>query len=356
MDVTDKESTPITLRRVFMSRFIGVDLHKKNFTVSFYNPDNGEHELKSFKLKEIDLFKKRLSKTDTIGVEVTGNTRFFVEHVKDFVRDVKIINPSQFSVISKSIKKTDKHDAKMIAEFLSKDMIPQIKLKDKITSQINSIANTRDKLVKLRTTLKNKIHGLLNTYGIVLTKKQLSSKGALRSILNYKVDPIVKFELEVIINQIEQLNKGIKKLEKELEDRGKDMDGYESITSIKGIGKKSGTILLSIIGDINNFESEKKLASYFGIVPRVNQSSDKERQGHITKRGSRLGRTTLVQCTLVAIRYSPHLNKFYNKIKFKKGSGKAIIATAKKLLGIIYNTLKNKWVFEDFPNFKIKTV
>jgi len=63
----------------------------------------------------------------------------------------------------------------------------------------------------------------------------------------------------------------------------------------------------------------------------------------------------LVQCTLVAIKYSPYLRRFYNKLKAKEGSGKAIIATARKLLGIIYLTLKNRWVFEDFPNFVLKT-
>jgi len=65
-------------------------------------------------------------------------------------------------------------------------------------------------------------------------------------------------------------------------------------------------------------------------------------------------RTTLVQCTLVAIRYSGYLNAFYQRIKERRGSGKAIIATARKLLSIIYDTLKNGWVFEDFPAFKIK--
>jgi len=45
------------------------------------------------------------------------------------------------------------------------------------------------------------------------------------------------------------------------------------------------------------------------------------------------------------------LRKYYERIKRHRGSGKAIIATARKLLGIIYNTLKNDWVFEDFPNF-----
>ena len=78
----------------------------------------------------------------------------------------------------------------------------------------------------------------------------------------------------------------------------------KNITSIKGIGDKGGAVLLSVIGDINNFEDEKKLAAYFGIVPRVSNSNETNHQGRITKRGSKLGRTTLVQCTLIAIRYS----------------------------------------------------
>jgi len=54
---------------------------------------------------------------------------------------------------------------------------------------------------------------------------------------------------------------------------------------------------------------------------------------------------------LSALRYSSYLKKFYERIKARRGAGKAIIATARKFLGIIYLTLKNKWVFADFPNF-----
>jgi len=71
----------------------------------------------------------------------------------------------------------------------------------------------------------------------------------------------------------------------------------------------------------------------------------------ITKRGAKLARTTLVQCSLIAMRYSPYLAKFYHKIQARRGTGKAIIALAKKFLGVIYNTLKNNWIFADFPNF-----
>ena len=162
-------------------------------------------------------------------------------------------------------------------------------------------------------------------------------------------------ELYLIITQIIHLNEGIKKLDQEIESKGKFLKGYDNITSIKGIGPKSGTILLSVIGDIDRFESQKALDSYFGIVPRVRNSSNTIHHGRITKQGSKLGRTTLVQCTLIAIRYSPYLRDFYLRLKSKKGSGKAIIATSRKLLGIIYQTLKNDWVFEDFPNFVLQS-
>ena len=83
-------------------------------------------------------------------------------------------------------------------------------------------------------------------------------------------------------------------------------------------------------------------------------SNETERSGRITKRGTKLGRTALVQCSLIAMRYSPYLAKFYHKIQARRGTGKAIIALAKKFLGVIYHTLKNDWVFEDFPNFVLK--
>jgi transposase len=104
---------------------------------------------------------------------------------------------------------------------------------------------------------------------------------------------------------------------------------------------------------IHFFADEYKLAACFWIVPRVSDSNETIRHGRITKNGWKIGRTTLVQCTLVAKRYSPYLRKYYERMKRHRGSGKAIIATDRKFLGIIYQTLKNDWIFEDFPNFVI---
>jgi len=162
---------------------------------------------------------------------------------------------------------------------------------------------------------------------------------------------VSQFEVEVLVDQIRTLSDSIKKLDKKLVELGGQLKGHKNLVSIKGIGERSAAILLSAIGDVNDFADESKLSAYFGIVPKVSNSNETERSGRITKRGTKLGRTTLVQCTLVAIRYSEYLRKFYDRMKAKKGSGKAIIATARKMLSIIYKTLKYDWVFEDFGNF-----
>jgi len=335
-----------------MTRFIGVDLHTNSLTACYFEADV-EPRFKTYQLtpSALSCFKQSLRSSDELAVEATGNTDFFVNAISGQVSRVVVVNPREFKVIRSSVKKTDKHDARALAYFLSKDMLPEARHKSRQHQQVSSVSQTRDKLVKSRTYFMNKVHGILNTCGIKLKKESLGTEKGLQRIADYDVDDVSRFEVEVLIDQIRSLTRGIKQLDRKLIELGSELPGYENIVSIKGIGDRSAAILLSAIGDINDFADESKLCAYFGIVPRISNSNETERSGRITKRGTKLGRTTLVQCTLVAIRYSDYLRRFYDRIKSKKGSGKAIIATAKKLLGIIYKTLKNDWVFEDFSQF-----
>ena len=332
------------------TRHIGIDLHRNQFTCCV-RLENGRNYLTEWRLEELPRFVKKLRPSDEIAVEVTGNTRLFYEAVAPYVKRVVAVDPNQFKVISHSVKKTDPNDARNLALYLEKDLLPEVRMKDKTQAQLASLTQTRDTLVKLRTSLKNKVNNILSAHGINLEKEALSSEKKLREILAMKFDPMVGIELKIIVDQIRSLNQSIAELEKTIADEGSKLEGHKNLTSIKGIGPLSGSILLSVIGDINDFAEEGKLAAYFGIVPRVSKSNETERTGRITKRGSKLGRTALVQCALIAQRYSPYLKRYYEQVKARRGTGKAIIALARKLLGIVYRTLKNKWVFEDFPNF-----
>ena len=281
---------------------------------------------------------------------------FFRDQVSAYVSRVVVIAPWQFEVIRRSVKKTDKNDSRAIAFFLSKDMLPEARLKKIEHIQLASLIQTRDQLVKLRVSLINKTHGLFNSHGIKIKKEMLTTKkGFEESIKRHTWDALEQIEIEVITQQLESLKISIEKLEKEITSFAQNLSGFKNLISIKGIGALSAAILLSTIGDISDFPKTGNLAAYLGIVPRVSQSNDQHLVGRITKRGSKIARKTLVQCTLIAKRYSPYLDRFYQHIKERRGSGKAIIATARKFLNTIFYTLKNDWVFEDFTQFKIFT-
>ncbi|MGI8638770.1 MAG: IS110 family transposase [Pyrinomonadaceae bacterium] len=330
-------------------RAIGVDLHTQQITVCYLTDE--EERGARYKLSEMANFCQQLKADDEIAVEATGNTRWFVEQVKDLVKRVWVVNPREFQVIRQSVKKTDERDAESLARFLRAGLLPTVRLKSELAERVQSLQQTREKLVGTRTALLNKVHCLLVASGRKAKKESLASTLGKQRILAMEWRASERVELEVICSQIESLTKSVKRLEAEIGVLGKEFAGFENLVSIKGIGERSAALLLAVIGEVEDFADENKLASYFGIVPRVSNSADSVNHGRITKRGSKLGRTTLVQCTLVAIRYSPYLKSYYERLKARRGAGKAVIATARKFLGIIYHTLKNNWVFEDFPNF-----
>ncbi|MBV9342695.1 MAG: IS110 family transposase [Acidobacteria bacterium] len=331
-------------------RYVGVDLHRNQFTVCV-RLENGRTYLRAWRLEALSQFVKKLRPTDEVAVEVTGNTRLFYEAVRSEVARVVVVDTNQFRVITQSVKKTDANDAQLLALYLAKGLLPEVRMKDKQHGQIASLTQTRDTLVKLRTTLKNKVNNILSARGINLAKEALSSEKKLDEVLGLPLEELVRIELRVIVAQIRSLNGSIRELEKTIAEEASKLEGHKNLTSIKGIGKITGAILLSVIGDVNDFPDEHRLASYFGIVPRVSNSNATQHSGHIHKRGSKLGRTALVQASLIAANYSPYLRNFYERVKARRGAGRAIIALARKFLGIIYRTLKNHWVFEDFPHF-----
>jgi transposase len=335
--------------------YIGVDLHQNSVTTCRLEAD-GTESFETFAItpEALERFCLSLDADDELAVEATGNSAWFRDEVISCVGRVVVVNPRQFQIIRKSVKKTDRNDARALALFLSKDMLPETRLKTKPEGELASLVQTRDLLVKQRTRLLNKIHALYNRHGIKLRKEGLASRKRLMALGGDPFSALEQVELEIVRDQALSLTAALARIDAEIEGAAKDMDGFEGLTSIKGVGARSAAVFLSGLGNMADFETPDKLAAYVGIVPRVSQSNETDNRGRITKAGNRLVRTTLVQCTLIAVRYSPYLKRFYTQIKDRRGAGKAIIATARKLLTIIYNTLKNHWVFDDFTTFSIR--
>ena len=100
-----------------------------------------------------------------MAVEITSNTRLFHDAVAGHVARVVVVDTNQFRVISQSVKKTDPHDARLLSLYLSKNLLPEVRMNAKEQAQLASLTQTRDTLVKQRSALKTKINNLLSARG-----------------------------------------------------------------------------------------------------------------------------------------------------------------------------------------------
>jgi transposase len=90
--------------------------------------------------------------------------------------NIYVVNTLQFKLISKSVKKTDKNDARLLAEYLSKDMLPEARLRSEVDNQILNLIETRDMLVTSNIAFKNQIHNIFLKLGIKLKCSEVRSK------------------------------------------------------------------------------------------------------------------------------------------------------------------------------------
>lgn len=331
------------------SRCLGVDLHCDSFLVCAREGE--QQQFQHWSMEQMEEFLESLRSGDRVAVEATGNSRWFCQMIGKRVQHIVVVNPHQFRLISQSVKKTDRRDAALLAEYLEKDLLPEVRPKTLQQSEMAQLVSGRDQLVKIRTMLKNQLHGLLRSYGLRISKQGMNSAKQRKQLMTLELPALADAQRRVLLGQIESVGCAILELERQIKPAAEKLRGYRNVTSIRGIGALSAGILLSAIGRVQDFSEPGKLAAYFGMVPSVQQSNQSEHHGHITRYGNKLARTTLVQCALVAIRYNKRLRGFYERIRIRRGTGKAIVATARKLLTIVYYTLKNNWIFSDSDHF-----
>ncbi len=334
-------------------RYIGVDLHKTNFVVCFLNEDDTSN-LETFPLSKAGIrhFTEQLSQGDAVAVEVTQNIYYFYDQIKAFVGRVVLVDTYRFSVIARSKKKTDKTDARALARFLKLDHLPEVSVPSERVRQLRHLLQARETLVGLRSKLKNLGHAALTRNGIALSRSAFASRIARERLLKRDdlsaADQII---LQSAIRQIGELDNEIEQLEAEIIRLGKPMKGIKRLLQLHGMNLLSAISLLAEIGSIEQFETSKQLVAYSGLATSVRQSNETIRQGHITKQGRKRLRTTAIRAVLSMVNrtHTPLMN-FYQKKKREKGSGKAICATARKLLRIIFVMLKKEldyWYLEE---------
>jgi transposase len=334
-------------------RYIGVDLHKTNFVVCFLSDDETTHT-ETYPLTKTGLnrFITQLEAEDEIAVEVRANIYYFYDQLKSHVRRVVLVDTYRFSVIAKSKKKTDKADAAALARFLKLDYLPSVPVPSERVRQLRHLLQARETLVGMRTKLKNMGHGALTRNGIALSRSAFASRlNRARLAKRDDLAPVDALIMQTALRQIEELDREVEALGVEIVRVGKQLAGVKRLLQVHGMNLLSAISLLAEIGDIKLFETSKQLTAYAGLATSTRQSNETTRHGGITKRGRKRLRTVAISAVLSMVgRTSTPLMEFYQKKKREKGSGKAICATARKLLTIIFVMLKKEldyWYLED---------
>jgi transposase len=334
-------------------RYLGVDLHKTNFVVCFLAADETiRTETYPLTKPGINRFVAQLEPEDEVAVEVTANIYYFYDQVKPHVRRVVLVDTYRFSVIATSKKKTDKADASALARFLKLDYLPSVPVPSERIRQLRHLLQARETLVGMRTKLKNMGHGALTRNGIALSRSAFASKlSRARLLSRTDLAPADALILQTVLRQIEEFDREIEALGAEIMHVGKTMAGVRRLLQVHGMNLLSAIALLAEIGDITQFDTSKQLTAYAGLATSTRQSNETVRHGGITKRGRKRLRTVVIQAALSMVnRTATPLMEFYQKKKREKGAGKAICATARKLLTIIFVMLKKEldyWYLED---------
>ena len=338
---------------------VGVDLHKTQFTICARRLGEGEFFSKySTEEGGYKEFIKLITKWQEcgeevrVGVESTGNTRYFKNRMEEIGVVVKVINPLKMKVVNESVKKTDKHDAATIAEFLEKDMLPLSQLCSRESEQLRRLLKVRTMLVKTVTVIKNQIHALLLSEGLPDVKSSaLQSKKGRKETLNALNQCINGLVAHPLFEMIDRLEENVNSIEKQLRTLVKGDRTVELLMTIPGCGEICAWTIRAYTDDIKRFANPKKYCSFAGLAPWVQNSNETVRHGKITKRGPKELRTALVQVVMGLRRmkaktFTWHMIKRYDILKQSKGSGKAIIATARKIAVIIWMMLTREEMFK----------
>ncbi|MBU1890028.1 IS110 family transposase [Patescibacteria group bacterium] len=330
--------------------YIGVDLHKKTCYVTVMDKDGNISKQTEIlnKAKDINLFFTEYATGSKIAVESTMNWIPFYEKLESLGCKVGLSNPLATKAIAAARIKNDKVDSKILADLLRTNLLPMAYIQPQPIRDIKEIVRERQGYVQMRTKVKNNIHSVLFKAGVEDRPANLYTKKGRAFLKDVKIRNIYRQELDRYLETLCYLDNQIESIEENIKSSAKDDYDCKLLMTIPGISYYSALMIKSEIGDISRFPSAKKLCSYAGLIPSTYASAEKIRTGRITKRGSKWLRKTLVDSITSGCRKQHKLSVFYRKLKRNKGTGKAKVATARKLCCIIFAMLNDKQPYQEF--------
>ena len=283
-----------------------------------------------------------------VALEAGGSTRWVYDHLLAMgVREVYVVNPNKLRLIAESRKKTDKADARLLAELYRLNGLPEpVHMPSPAARELRMLIKARNGLVETRTKMVNTVRGFLRGHGLQLPPRWLSMPSHWEEILMDKgIDETTRLVISSYFESFLSVSTSLKKIEREIRAREREDERVVILESIPGIGLHSATALVAAVDDIRRFKNGKQLASYCGLAPTVRNSGEREVTGHINRQGRSEVRRTFVQAAHVLANSRSHgarpLQSWFAGVRLGRGYKTAIVALARRLVTICFYLLRD---------------
>jgi len=329
--------------------YIGIDLHKHytHFVVLNQKGDVVKRARIPSEREAVIKFFSELEWPKVAALEATRNWYWFYDLVEKMGVSLNLVAPHKMRVIAESTVKTDKVDARVIAELLRVGYLPTCYVPSPEVRQLRELLRQRAFVVKMRTGVKNRIHGLLDKLGVKHPFANLFTGRGLKFLKSLELGGVYQLELEQCLALLEFLTELEKRSSKLIRQLAGESEDCRLLMTIPGIGCHNALLIMAEIGDIHRFSNGEKYASYCGLVPTVHISERTVRYGHLRPQGNPWLRWAYVEAAHIAIRKSVRLANLYTRVARKKGAQKAIGAVARELAVISFYVLKHRTEFKD---------
>lgn len=350
---------PTKQRRQPMEHYIGIDFHKQFSSVAVMDEKGAmldERKLYHDQPEQLSAYFAQFKGSANVCLEATRNWYWLVDLLQEQGFTVKLVHAKKARIIAESTIKTDKIDARSLAHLDRCDFLPQAYIADPQTRSERELLRYHINLVKIQTSVKNRVHAILAKHNIQHNFSDLFGRAGREFLKVVPLPPTFHLELNGYLELLEHIVAILNRAKKEIVHHCRAWPEAALLTSAPGIGTLTGLLLAAEIADIDRFKNAKKLCCYGGLASSTHQSADKEFHGHIIKDSNKYIRYAVLEAVPHAIKQDPKLWRFYNKIQRAKGKNKARIATARKLLVTIYYMLKNRAPYQVVHNENMSQV
>jgi len=319
--------------------YVGIDLHKAFFQACAVS-STGERQWEQrwpTSAEGIESLLKRCGSRSQVAVEASSPTWAFVDRVVEHVGAVHVVDTRKTRLKAGYAAKTDRLDAQRLADALRRDSIVGIYYPAPVIRDLRELCRYRCQLARLQASLKQRIHALLLRQGVAVPGGQLFGTRGTAWLEALELPGWGGAGLKGLRQVLADVRTQLVPVLTAIRTRAATDPIAQALDTRPGFGPVFSVTLRAEIGTISRFPDGPHLASYAGLVPRVEHSGSRQWSGRITKTGSPWLRWVLIEAAIHQLRRQDPFGSWARQLAVRKGIMKARVAIARALCAELFD-------------------